>query len=196
MIAFGFYVIGMFGDAYYGVIKDIPSIAGFYKTFFSLFNTTRNGLMFGLMYVSMGAFISEKKTLLKPKKAGLYALISLCCVAAESFTLRYQSQPIDYNVMLFLIPTAYFNFQFLLGLDLKFKWNYKFLRDSSTVIFFIHPLVLILFNTIYPVLGEPFSNIMSLIRFLFVYFLSLALATLIVKLRSHPKLGLLVKYLY
>jgi hypothetical protein len=57
-------------------------------------------------------------------------------------------------------------------------------------------LVLILFNTIYPVLGEPFSNIMSLIRFLFVYFLSLALATLIVKLRSHPKLGLLVKYLY
>jgi len=196
MIAFGFYVIGMFGDAYYGVIKDIPTIASFYKTFFSFFNTTRNGLMYGLMYVSMGAFISEKKTLLKPKKAGLYALVCLSFVAAESFSLRYLSQPIDYNVMLFLIPTAYFNFQFLLGWDLKFKWNYKFLRDSSTVIFFIHPLFLILFNTIYPVLGEPFSNIMSLIRFLSVYFLSLAFAFMVVKLRNHPKLGIFVKYLY
>lgn len=196
MIAFFFYVIGMFGDAYFGVIKDVPWIANSYQTFFLMFNTTRNGLMFGLLYVTMGAMISEKKTLLKPKKAGLYALISLCFVAIESFSLRYLSQPIDYNIMLFLIPTAYFNFQFLLGLDLKFKWNYKFLRDSSTVIFFVHPLFVILFNILFPLYGKGLESIMSLVRFFFVYFLSLIVATIVVKLRSHPKLGILVKYLY
>lgn len=196
MIAFVFYVIGMFGDAYYGVIKDVPTINAFYKTFFSLFNTTRNGLMFGLMYVSMGAYLGEKKTLLTPRKAGLYALISLGCVAVESFSLRYLSKPIDYNVMLFLIPTAYFNFQFLMGLKPKLNWNYKFLRDSSTVIFFIHPLFLILFNVLFPIFGQSLTNIMSLIRFFFVYFLSLGFAFVVVKLRNHPKLGTFVKYLY
>ena len=195
-IAFFFYIIGMFGDAYFGVIKDVPVIANSYKSFFFLFNTTRNGLMFGLMFVTMGAMLSEKKTLLPPKKAGLYALISLGFVAIESFSLRYLSQPIDYNVMLFLIPTAYFNFQFLLGLDLKFKWNYKFLRDSSTVIFFIHPLFVILFNVLFPIFGAGLEGVMSLVRFFFVYFLSLIFATLVVKLRTHPKLGILVKYLY
>jgi len=195
-IAFVFYVIGMFGDAYFGVVKEVPVIADSYKTFFFLFNTTRNGLMFGLMFVTMGAMFSEKKTILPPKKAGLYALISLCFLAVESFSLRYLSQPIDYNIMLCLIPTAYFNFQFLLGLDLKFKWNYKFLRDSSTVIFFIHPLFVILFNILFPILGTGLESIMSLVRFFFVYTLSLIFATLVVKLRSHKQLGILVKYLY
>jgi serine/alanine racemase len=114
LIASFFYVIGLFGDAYYGVIQDIPSIASVYKMFFFLFNTTRNGLMYGLLFVTMGAMISEKKTLLEPKKAGLYALISLGFLAIEAFSLRTFSRPIDYNVMIFIIPTSYFNFQFLL----------------------------------------------------------------------------------
>lgn len=196
MIAAVFYFVGLFGDAYYGVIRDIPTIANAYKLFFFLFNTTRNGLMYGLLFVTMGAMISEKKSILEPKKAGLYALISLACLTVEAFSLRYFSRPIDYNVMIFIIPVAYFNFQFLLGLDIKFRWDYRFLRDSSTVIFFVHPLFVILFEVSFPLFGQSLGGIMSLIRFFFVYLLSLAFATIVVKMRNHPKLGFLVKYLY
>ncbi len=196
MIAFGFYLIGMFGDSYFGLVQGFPLIVAFYKTIFFLVNTTRNGLLFALFFVTLGAKMTQLKHQLKPLKAGLYTLISLLFLTWEAFSLRFYSQPNDYNIMIGLIPTAYFGFQFLLGLDLKFKWDYKFIRDSSTVIFFSHPLFLIIFNIVFPLYFQDFTAIHSVIRFSFVFISSLLFSILVVKLRTHPKLSILVKYLY
>jgi len=186
----------MFGDSYFGEIQGFPLIVSFYKTIFFLVNTTRNGLFFALFFVTLGAKMTQLKYQLKPLKAGFYTLLSLLFLTWEAFSLRFYSHPNDYNFMIGLIPTAYFGFQFLLGIDLKFKWNYKFIRDSSTVIFFIHPLFLIVFNIIFPLYFQDYTAIHSVIRFLFVFISSLLFAILVVSLRTHPKLSFLVKYLY
>lgn len=190
------YFIGLFGDSYYGLIQNIPWIDGFYQTIFFLMNTTRNGLCFALFFVTLGALMSQQELHLTPKKSGIYTLISLLFLAAETFALFTYSKPRDFNIMIGLIPTAYFGFQFLLGLDLKMKWNYKFLRDSSTVIFFSHPLFIMVFNILFPLYGQDYTSITSVVRFSFVFILSLAFAGLVIKLRDHPKLNILVKYLY
>jgi serine/alanine racemase len=186
----------MFGDSYFGLVQGFPLIVAFYKTIFFLVNTTRNGLLFALFFVTLGAKMTQLKHQLKPLKAGLYTLISLLFLTWEAFSLRFYSQPNDYNIMIGLIPTAYFGFQFLLGLDLKFKWDYKFIRDSSTVIFFSHPLFLIIFNIVFPLYFQDYTAIHSVIRFSFVFISSLLFSILVVKLRTHPKLSILVKYLY
>ena len=196
LIAMGFYIVGLFGDSYYGLVKGISWIASFYQTIFFLMNTTRNGLFFALFFVTLGAIMSQREIHLKPLKSGIYTLISLLFLTWEAFNLKFYSQPNDYNIMIGLIPTAYFGFQFLLGLDLKFKWDYKFLRDSSTVIFFCHPLFLILFNVLFPLYGQNYDEIKSVLRFLFVLILSFGFSVLVVKLRDHKRLGILVKYLY
>jgi len=169
LISLGFYFVGLFGDSYYGMVKNIPIIADFYKTIFFLMNTTRNGLFFALFFVCLGALMSQREIHLKPLKSGIYTLISLLFLAWESFSLRFYSEPNDYNIMIGLIPVAYFGFQFLLGIDLKFKWDYKFLRESSTVIFFSHPLFLMLFNSLVPMVGQYFVAYISIIRFVFVF---------------------------
>lgn len=195
-IALVFYLIGMFGDSYFGLVQGFPWIVSFYKTIFFLMNTTRNGLLFALFFVTLGAVMSQREHHLRPLKAGIYTLISLLFLTWEAFSLRFYSQPNDYNIMIGLIPTAYFGFQFFLGLDLKFKWDYKFIRDSSTVIFFSHPLFLILFNIVFPLYFQDYTAFHSVIRFLFVFILSLLFSILVVKMRNHPKLSFLVKYLY
>lgn len=196
MIAFVFYIIGMFGDSYYGMVKHIPMIASFYKTIFFLMNTTRNGAMFALFFVTLGAIMSQREIHLKPLKSGIYTLISLLFLTWEAFALRFYSQPNDYNIMIGLIPVAYFGFQFLLGLNLRWKWNYKFLRDSSTIIFFSHPLFLMLFNWLFPIFGQSLMAYLSVIRFLFVFSVSLGFAWIILKLKRHSRLGKFVSYLY
>jgi serine/alanine racemase len=195
-IALVFYLIGMFGDSYFGLVQGFPWIVSFYKTIFFLMNTTRNGLLFALFFVTLGAVMSQREHHLRPLKAGIYTLISLLFLTWEAFSLRFYSQPNDYNIMIGLIPTAYFGFQFFLGLDLKFKWDYKFIRDSSTVIFFSHPLFLILFNIVFPLYFQDYTDFHSVIRFLFVFILSLLFSILVVKMRNHPRLSFLVKYLY
>ncbi len=196
LISLGLYSIGLFGDSYYGMVKNIPLIAGFYKTIFFLVNTTRNGLFFALFFVCLGALMSQREIHLKPLKSGIYTLISFLFLTWEAFALRFYSDPNDYNFMIGLIPVAYFGFQFLLGINLKFKWDYKFLRESSTVIFFSHPLFLILFNYVFPLYGQHFTAYLSVIRFFFVFILSFLFSIVVIKLRSHSLIGRLVKYLY
>ena len=196
LVAFGFYIIGMFGDAYYGFVENIPIISDFYKAIFLLFYTTRNGLTSALFFVVLGAMMSQRELRFKPSKAALYMVISIAMLAVEVFALRAFSKPIDYNVMLMVIPVTYFSFQLTLGVDLKFKWNYRFLRDSSVIIFFSHPLFIILFDWILPYLGPGFDGLQSVYRFIFVTAMSFGLAVLVIKLRSHQKLGQLVSYLY
>jgi len=196
IIAFGFYIIGMFGDAYYGFVQDIPIISNFYKVIFYLFYTTRNGLTSALLFVVLGAMMSQREIRLKTWKAALYMMISIAFLAVEVFALRFFSKPIDYNVMLGIIPVSYFSFQLILGVDLKFKWNYRFLRDSSVIIFFSHPLFIILFDWFIPYLGSNFDAFKSVYRFVFVALMSFGFAVLVIKLKTHGKLGKLVSYLY
>ncbi len=196
LIACGFYVIGMFGDAYYGFVKDIPIISDFYKMLFILFYTTRNGLMSAMLFVILGAYMSQRELKFKPSKAALYMILSIAVLACEVFALRNFSSPRDYNVMLSIIPVTYFSFQLTLGVDLKFKWNYRFLRDSSVIIFFIHPLFILVFDWILPYLGPGFDALQSVYRFVFVFLMSFGFAVLVIKLKSHQRLGKIASYLY
>ena len=53
------YLVGLFGDSYYGVIKNVPIFSGFYALIFQVSDYTRNGIFFAPVFFIMGGFIED-----------------------------------------------------------------------------------------------------------------------------------------
>lgn len=59
-IAAALYAVGLFGDSYYGLIKDVPVLSVMYEFMFQLFSYTRNGFFFAPVFLISGALIGRK----------------------------------------------------------------------------------------------------------------------------------------
>ena len=53
------YIIGLFGDSYFGVVERITVLKAFYQALFGLFDYTRNGIFFAPIFLVMGALLSK-----------------------------------------------------------------------------------------------------------------------------------------
>ena len=53
------YLVGLFGDSYYGVIGNVPVCSGFYALIFQVSDYTRNGIFFAPVFFIMGGFIAD-----------------------------------------------------------------------------------------------------------------------------------------
>jgi serine/alanine racemase len=138
------YVIGMLGDSYYGLIAPIENFPVFnyiLKGYDFAFSTTRNGVFMGFIFVLMGAGFSYYKIKLKPYTALIGFAISVLCLFAEVFLLKYNDIPIEYNMYVFLLPATFFLFSFAYTVQLKDHVIYKHLRNIGALIYFTHILV-------------------------------------------------------
>ena len=100
-------------------------------TYMSIFKTTRNGLFVGFACTTLGAYSSSIST----KQIHPYHLILLFTI---SIVLSYLVQ----NFMFSLVST-YFLFRYLTSVQF-YRISYStslFLRDESTIIYFLHMLV-------------------------------------------------------
>jgi len=53
-IALPFYIIACLGSSYYGLSEKIPFLKNFFEVYFSFFDTIKNGLLFGFVFVVIG----------------------------------------------------------------------------------------------------------------------------------------------
>jgi serine/alanine racemase len=194
--AFILFIIGLFGESYYGLIKDVDVINNFYQTIFAFMLTTRNGLFFGFFFVAMGAYLAKKPTLLPVMTSRKWLILSLGLLAVESLALHYLSDPIDHNLMFGLIPVAYFLFQYLASIKISERLDYRFLRDMSALIFFIHPLFIIWFDHYFDGFGVGYMAVRSIIKFSFVFTASFVSSFILLKMKEHGIFKSLISYLY
>ena len=54
------YLVGIFGDSYYGAIAGLPGVRGFYDLLFQLFDYTRNGVFLAPVFLMLGGYIAEQ----------------------------------------------------------------------------------------------------------------------------------------
>lgn len=157
LITIFLYIIGLFGDSYYGITQNIPLINEFYKMLYTVFDYTRNGIFFAPLFLVLGAMISRQK--IEPKKdimmygcLGILLLMILEGLLLNSFGVQRHS-----SMYILLVPVMYFLFQWILlwneeeGMEFKNikvnmrKWiNIRSIRDVSMIVYIIHPLVIIL----------------------------------------------------
>ena len=135
------YIVGLFGDSYYGIAENIPSLNSFYHLIFQVSDYTRNGIFFAPIFFVLGGYISDNKDKLSFKKSiiGFTACFSL--MFAEALTLhRFELQRHD-SMYVFLLPSICFLFYFLMHFKGK---NRAQLRTISLIIYIIHPFVIVL----------------------------------------------------
>ena len=113
-------------SSFFGVIVNIYE---------NTFATTRNGLFFGLFFIMLGMFISQKKIRLKTKVSIIGFLISVSLLLVEAFFFNELHCSDGYDMYFSLIGTTFFLFNLAKNMDLKNENIYIDLRKISTLIY-------------------------------------------------------------
>ena len=170
------YVIGLFGDSYFGLIADVPGISKAYEMGFVLFSYTRNGLFLAPLFLAMGAWLKRKGGKGAPVFNAVGFVVTFALMTLEGFVLRYFDLQ-RHDSMYFLLPACMF---FLYRLVLS--WNRKSvgaLRTISTWIYVLHPAMIVAVRGAAKVLPGKAAALLvdnSLIHYLAVSVCSLAAA--------------------
>lgn len=197
-IALFLYIIGLLGTSWYGLI-NVPIVKGLIDGYLSVFNTTRNGVFFGLIYVLMGALFAHKRIIINFKLAVLGLISSFICLFAEVFLLWKYTDPKDYCMMISLLPVTFFLFYITSHINYS-KGNNKSvfvkLRIIGVLIFYSHMLVNYIVVTILNALYESIRTSLMPYRFYFVISISLILGVLVLYSSKRKNFLSVLKYLY
>lgn len=123
-IACVIYLFTLGGSSYYGLVTKVPAIEAVYEVYYSFFDTIKNGICFGMIFVSMGAMVSENEERVTenttPFRAFVPVVLFAGLLAIEEFAVAYfgwNDRGVDTVAM--LIPFTYFFVRFLLSWEIR-----------------------------------------------------------------------------
>jgi serine/alanine racemase len=176
------YVIGLFGDSYYGIIENSAGIKQLYEGMFSVFDYTRNGLFYAPIYLVLGAWAAKHppKQAKKPLNYACLFFLSLALMFAEGILLKSLELPRHDSMYVFALPATYFLFQWAL---LWKGQSGKAFREWRVWIYILHPIAIVLVRGAAEVVKlEAVFITNSLIHFATVCLLSVVMAAIAVKI--------------
>lgn len=140
------YMIGLFGDSYYGFAKQVPALRAAYDVLFSISSYTRNGIFYAPLFLVMGAGISRlgnQGGILHVERAHITAgsVIFLGLMTVEGLLLHKLGVQRHDSMYIMLPPAMFFLFRLLLTFRAV---SAKRLRTISMWIYLLHPLCIIL----------------------------------------------------
>lgn len=113
------YVIGLFGDSYFGLAEKLPPVRAAYEGMFRLFSYTRNGIFMAPVFLVLGILIrkySLQALRLSALRYTFCLLVSFACLTAEAFTLHNLQLQRHDSMYVFLLPVMASLFLLLLAL--------------------------------------------------------------------------------
>lgn len=139
-IVFLLYVIGLLGDSYYGITEKFELTRNIYSAIFNVFDYTRNGLFYVPIFLYLGYIIKDKKWNISKKNNIIVIFVFLALMIAEGLILNYFNLQRHNSMYIMLIPTMISIFYLLIQNNHE---NNKKLRNISTTIYIIHPMIII-----------------------------------------------------
>lgn len=198
IISLFLYLIGLLGDSYYGFIEPLKNyfipklmISGYDL----IFNTTRNGIFFGLIFVLMGALFAKRRIVINNIVVIIGLFVSIALLFLEAFFLRHFSHPKDYNMYLSLIPVVFLLFYMATHLNLKNKPIYNSFRVIGMAMFFTHLFVNYFVKLSLEVLNNKIGIDLNALTFVFTLIFTLLLSILLERLSRKEKF-IWIKYLF
>jgi len=140
VLAVVLYIVGLFGDNYYGVISGVTLIGRIYDAGFNVFSFTRNGLFYAPVFLVMGAAVANMGSRIKPRVCVVGFVISVALMLLEGFLLRHSGLPRHSSMYIALLPCMFFLFNLLLA---QKGSSSVLLRKMSMWMFILHPLFII-----------------------------------------------------
>lgn len=174
MIVCCLYLIGVGGDAYYGITSQLPCLSYVYDYVFMICDYTRNGIFFAPMFLWLGAFIAQHQKNIVKKHCFVTLLLSFLLMSLEMIFLHHNKIPRHDAMTLFLPITMLFFFVLLISYTGK---RYSICKDLSLYVYILHPLMIIVTRLFGKMLNiEKYVIDSSLIHFLIVTLLSFLLS--------------------
>ncbi len=160
------YIIGVFGDSYFGISKQITIISKIYDAIFMIADYTRNGLFFAPIFISLGYSFNNMKNKISQNKSAIFTIIFTFFMIFEGIILKHFNLQKHDSMYFMLVPTMFFIFNILVQINNE---NNKKLRNIATIIYIIHPMFIIFIRGVAKIIG--LENIMinnSVINYILV----------------------------
>ena len=149
LMALPFYLFACLGSSYYGLTQQIPLLGDLFKVYYSFFDTIKNGVLFGWVYVALGGIFSEntEKFIMPFKKSFILIAVFFVIMVAETVGQRllgWSSKGVDTKLM--LLPLTLFIFSLILSVKCSNKTIYIWMRKLSLLMFLSQRIFLSLFD--------------------------------------------------
>lgn len=170
------YLIGLFGDSYYGAVAAIPWISTAYSKLFQVSEYTRNGLFYVPLFLVLGYLIGKTahKKWLSVQKAGIGFLCSMLLMLAEGITIHFLNWQ-RHDSMYVMLPIVMI-FLFLWVVQWKGGGSRRWNRIAM-IVYIIHPAVIVAVRLAGKVTGTTWLvTEQSLVHFLLVTVISVLIA--------------------
>ena len=181
------YVIGLFGDSYFGIAEKWSVTKTFYDAIFNIFDYTRNGLFYVPIFLYLGFIMKNINWKISKRDNIIFILVSLVLMILEGMILHHFNLQRHDSMYFMLIPTMIGIFNFILQ---NKNENNKQLRNIATTIYIIHPMFIIVVRGIAKI--TQMQNLMidnSIIHYLLVVISSLIFSIILEKKKVSEKNG-------
>ncbi len=168
------YVIGLFGDSYFGLVQKAPALNAAYEFSFGICSYTRNGLFFAPLFLVLGAWMAvlekKRKRLASPLPLYIGLALSFGLMTAEGFLLRHFELQRHDSMYFALVPTMFFLYRCLLYPHVK---SARYFRNASMWIYVLHPAFIVVVRG----LAKPLKLTELLVENSLVHYLAVALSS-------------------
>lgn len=188
------WIIGLFGDSYYGVAEKIYGVKYFYKLIFQISDYTRNGIFYAPVFFVIGGMISDKlqrnainKSIISKKtlrKSMCGFLISFFLMMTEALLLHHFKLQRHDSMYLFLLPCMWFLFYAVLFFRGR---RLEYLRNLSLIIYIIHPMMIVVTRMFAKLFNMQKLADNNLVHFIIVCLASVAFGVLMLLLTDRYK---------
>lgn len=164
------YLIGLFGDSYYGVTAQSGVLSASYDCLFQIMDYTRNGLFFAPLFFVLGGFLADRRYTIARCKSLVGFLLCLFFLCAEAGLVRHYEAARHDSMYFFLLPCIAFLFLFAQSFSGKRRAQ---LRFFSLCLYLLHPLMILIVRLVAKnLLLTPYLIDNTFLHFLAVSFLS------------------------
>lgn len=182
LIAFSLYLLGSM-ETYYGLIT-CEWFKELFDGFIRLFFTTRNGLFYGLIFTTIGFFISDhEQKLLQFRKQIKWGLILFTLMLFIEGSVVFNILRLDCNFLISLVPVSFALFFLGVTTNTRLPFNTEKLRELSNYYYFIHPICIMMVLEAGKYFSLPFLN-KGLISFLLIYLFTHLFSIVIIRLKK------------
>lgn len=188
LISVPFYIFACLGSSYYGLVDNLPIIGNLFDAYFYVFDTVKNGVLFGWLYVALGGYLSEEieKKPLNTKYSFVLSVVFFIFMAAETIGQKYFKLSTNgVDTKLLLVPLSIFLFTFIISVNIKSNGMFIWMRKLSLLMFLSQRIFLTLFDWF---LSDTFFVQNSLVYFVSILVLTLAFSVLFIKLSDKAKI--------
>lgn len=133
-----FYVVGVFGDSWYGVVRENATLKNFYSLLFESVGYTRNGLFFVPLFLCIGIYLRKvSQQDIDFFRMKLFSIVFLFTLLFEGYFVHRFSLPKHDSMYISLPFVMFFVFPLIV------RWHPRFYlelaKEKSMIMYVIHP---------------------------------------------------------